>query len=122
MKCFENLVLCHIRVSIPPTLDQFQFAYKLKTSTEDAVSTDIHKALSHLEHQQSYVRMLFIDYSSAFNTILPEVLIVKLAQLGLTPNICSWVKDFLRNRSQQVKIGPHTSSTITVNTATPVVL
>jgi hypothetical protein len=33
----------------------------------------------------TYVRMLFIDYSSAFNTIVPFKLIIKLKTLGLEP-------------------------------------
>ena len=39
--------------------------------------------------------MQFIDYSSAFNTILPSTLIIKLEALGLTPARCNWVLDFL---------------------------
>ena len=37
--------------------------------------------------------MLFIDYSSAFNTIVPSKLI-KLEALGLNPTLCNWVLDF----------------------------
>ena len=39
--------------------------------------------------------MLFIDYSSAFNTIVPSKLIIKLEALGLNPTLCNWVLDFL---------------------------
>ena len=42
--------------------------------------------LSHLEQGQSYVWMLFVDYSSAFNTIIPDILITKLVTLGLPPS------------------------------------
>ena len=38
--------------------------------------------------------MLFIDYSSAFNTIVPS----KLETLGLDPALCNWVLDFLMGR------------------------
>ena len=37
---------------------------------------------SHRDKRNSYVRMLFIDYSSAFNTIVPTKLITKLRTLG----------------------------------------
>ena len=40
-------------------------------STDDAISIALHTALSHLDKRNTYVRMLFIDYSSAFNTIVP---------------------------------------------------
>lgn len=32
----------------------------------------------HLDKKNTYIRMLFIDYSSAFNTIIPIKLITKL--------------------------------------------
>ncbi|KAI3375889.1 hypothetical protein L3Q82_004144 [Scortum barcoo] len=38
MKCFERIVLKHIKDIIPAGLDQCQFAYREKGSTEDAVS------------------------------------------------------------------------------------
>ena len=75
--------------------------------------------LSHLERQGSYVRMLFIDYSSAFNTIIPDILIPKLSSLGLPPSTCTWIKDFLINRPQQVKLGRHFSSARTLSTGSP---
>lgn len=61
----------------------------------------------------------FIDYSSAFNTIVPHTLHKKLLNLRLPPPTCTWTLDFLTNRKQAVKIGPHLSSTITVSTGAP---
>lgn len=76
-------------------------------------------ALSHLEHSGSCVRMLFTDYSSAFNTIIPGILIRKLSDLGLSSHICSWVKDFLSNRLQTVRLGSHLSSILFLSTGSP---
>jgi hypothetical protein len=39
--------------------------------------------------------MLFINYSSAFNTIVPSMLVTKLGTLGLNTFICNWILDFL---------------------------
>jgi hypothetical protein len=50
-------------------LDPLQFAYHPNRSTDDAISIAFHTALSHLDKRNIYVRMLFIDYSSAFKTI-----------------------------------------------------
>ena len=82
MKCFERLVMAHINTIIPETLDPLQFAYRPNRSTDDAISIALHTALSHLDKRNTYVRMLFIDYSSAFNTIVPTKLITKLRGLG----------------------------------------
>lgn len=63
--------------------------------------------------------MLFIDYSSAFNTIIHDIPISKLTNLGLPPSTCSWIGNFLINRPQYLKLGPHLSSTRTLRTGSP---
>ncbi len=63
--------------------------------------------------------MLFIDFSSAFNTIIPQQLTHKLVQLGLNTSLCNWLLDFLTGRPQAVRVSIKTSSTITLNTGAP---
>ncbi|KAL0160672.1 hypothetical protein M9458_044397, partial [Cirrhinus mrigala] len=119
MKCFERLVMHHIKSSLPNTLDPFQCAYRPNRSTDDAISSTLHLALTHLEQKDSYVRMLFIDFSSAFNTIIPQQLINKLNLLGLNTSLCNWILDFLTGRPQSVRVGRNTSSTTTLSTGAP---
>ncbi len=68
---------------LPASLDPLQFAYRSNRSTDDAIAFTLHTALSHLENKNTYLRMLFVDYSSAFNTIVPATLVAKLQTLGL---------------------------------------
>ncbi|XP_062898275.1 cilia- and flagella-associated protein 299 isoform X2 [Mobula hypostoma] len=63
--------------------------------------------------------MLFIDFSSAFNTIIPQKLIGKLSLLGLNTSLCNWILDFLTGRPQSVRIGSSISNTITLSTGAP---
>ncbi len=63
--------------------------------------------------------MLFIDFSSAFNTIIPQQLINKLNLLGLNASLCNWILDFLTGRPQSVRVGHKTSSTTTLSTGAP---
>ncbi len=63
--------------------------------------------------------MLFIDFSSAFNTIMPQQLINKLNLLGLNNSLCNWILDFLTGRPQSVRVGHNTSSTTTLSTGAP---
>ena len=85
MKGFERLAKDHIIITstLPDTLDPLQFSYRPSRSTDDAIA--LHNALSYLDKRNTYVRMLFIDYNSAFNTIVPSKLIIKLGALGLNP-------------------------------------
>jgi hypothetical protein len=71
MKCFERLVMAHINSILPDILDSLQFAYRPNRSTDDVISIALHTALCHLDKSNTYVRILFIDFSSAFNTIVP---------------------------------------------------
>ena len=117
MKCFERLVMAHINTIIPETLDPLQYTYRTNRSTDDAISIALNTALSHLDKSNTYVRMLFIDYSSAFNTIVPSKLITMLRTLGLNTSLCNWILDFLTGRPQVVRVVSNTSATLILNTS-----
>ncbi len=120
MKVFERLVKNHICSSIPATLDPLQFAYRPNRSTDDAISQVLHSSLSHIDSKNgNYVRLLFIDYSSAFNTIVPIKLAVKLSNLSLNTSLCDWIQDFLTCRPQVVQMGQFTSNSIPLNIRAP---
>ncbi len=79
MKVFERLVKSHISSSIPVTLDPLQFAYRPNRSTDDAISHILHSSLTHIDSSNgNFARLLFIDYSSAFNTIVPKHFTLRL--------------------------------------------
>ncbi len=89
MKVFEQLVKSYISFSIPVTLDPLQFAYRPNRSTDDAISHLLHSSLTHIDSSNgNYIRLLFINYSSAFNTIVPIKLTSKLIDLGLNSLLC----------------------------------
>ena len=62
--------MAQLNTIIPETLDPLQFAYRPNRSTDEAMSIALHTALSHLDKRNTYVKMLFINYRSAFNTIV----------------------------------------------------
>ena len=95
MKCCERLVRAHINTIIPDTLDPLQFTYHHNRSTDDAIYIALHTTLFHLDKRNTYVGMLFIDYSSAFNTIVSSKLITKQRTLRLNVSLCNWILDFL---------------------------
>ncbi len=78
MKSFEKLVLAYLKDITGPLLDPLQFAYRANRSVDDAVNMGLHYVLQHLDRPGTYVRILFVDFSSAFNTIIPNRLLPKL--------------------------------------------
>ncbi len=106
--------------SIPVHLDPLQFAYCPNRSTDDAISRIMHSSLIHIDSKNgNYVRLLFIDYSSAFNTIVPIKLAFKLTDLGLHSSLCDWIQDILTGRPQVVKVSQFTSNSIILNVGAP---
>ncbi|XP_063775362.1 probable cation-transporting ATPase 13A4 [Pseudophryne corroboree] len=115
MKCFERIVVNHLKSVIPLGFDPNQFAYRSNRSTEDAALMVLHRVLCHLENRDSYARLLFMDYSSAFNTVVPAVLVKKLLEIGYDTAICNWLSDFLTDHPQTVRLGSDLSSELVLN-------
>ena len=63
--------------------------------------------------------MLFVDYSSAFNTIIPDILITKLLELQIPLPTCNWIRNFLSSRPQSVRLSPHHPTALTLSTGNP---
>ncbi len=119
MKSFERLVLAYLKASTGPLLDPLQFAYRANRSVDDAVNMGLHFTLQHLDRPGTYVRILFVDFSSAFNTIIPDTLQNKLTQLSVPTSVCQWINSFLTDRQQLVRLGKFSSSTRTTSTGAP---
>ncbi|KAF7691839.1 hypothetical protein HF521_010806, partial [Silurus meridionalis] len=94
--------------------------FRQNRTTEDAFAHLPHTMMSHLDQRnRNYAKMLFVDYSSAFNTIIPFTLTSKLEVLGLSQPLCQRISNFLTDRPQAVRVGQHTSSTLTLSTGAP---
>ena len=109
----------HIKTQLPPSLDPLQFTYHSNRSTYVTIATTLHLTLTHHEKKDTYVRMLFIDFSSTFNTIIPQHLIGKLSLLGLNTSLNNWILDFLTERPQSVRIGSIIFNAIPLSTEHP---
>lgn len=120
-KCYEKLILSRIRLLLPSTLDRYQFGYKEGFSTVDALCTTIHEICSHLDKKSSNaVRCMFLDFSSAFNTISPVRLVQKmLYDYRLPASICKLIFDFMINRTQYVVTNKTKSTISTTNVGSP---
>ena len=103
--CYENvgkkinkfLILAVTECNLNP----LQFAYRSGRGVDDAKLFILNTLCRHLEGPQTHVRILFADFSSAFNTIHSNILSNKLvSQFSLDNHLVLWITDFLTNRSQ----------------------
>ncbi|PIK46347.1 hypothetical protein BSL78_16796 [Apostichopus japonicus] len=110
------------RPFVTPFLDPFQFAYQSDRSCEDAILLILHKLYSHLEHscRGHFARVTFFDFSSAFNTIQPHILVSKLKNMDVPGGFIHWILNYLTNRTQLVKLSHSClSDVILSNTGAP---
>ena len=119
MKCFERIILHQLMKHTKSHLDPYHFAYKHNGSTEDATLTLLHNAYTHLEKPGSFVRILFINFSSAFNTIQPHLMASKILKLDVNSRLILWIVDFLVSRSQTVRHQAALLSSRFISTGSP---
>lgn len=99
----------HFKDIIPAGIESHQFTYTGNQCTEDTVSIAHHTAWRHLQLKST---MLFVDFNSAFNTVILDKPPLKLHNMVLSTSMCSWIKDFLTGRPQVVRIRDCISSTV----------
>ena len=114
MKGFERLILSQLREEVSMHADPLQFAYKQHRGVDDAVLTLLHGAYTHLEKPKSFIRLVFVDFSSAFNTVQPHLMGRKLLWMDVNPHLILWILSFLINR-----VNGHLSSSRSVSTGAP---
>ncbi len=116
MKSLERLVLAYLKDITRPLLDPLQFAYRAKGSVDDSVNVGLDYILQHLDKPGNYARIVFVDFNSAINTIMPDLLSDILTHLSVPTSISQWITSFLTDKQQLVRLGKLTSSTLTIST------
>lgn len=76
-----------------PLLDPLQFTCRSNSLVDD-VNIVLHYILQHHDCPGTNARILFIDFTSALNTIIPEVLHSNLA------SICQWITNLLTDYTE----------------------
>ena len=99
---------CIIEQEIRPTLlkamDPNQFGFVPNSCTTFALISMLHRWLENTDGTGSRVRVALLDYRKAFDLVDHNILIAKLFSLGVKPTVVNWIADFLRGRSQRLKL------------------
>ena len=77
--------------------------------------TDISRNLD----EGSQTEACIMDFSKAFDKVNHQKLVTKLQDRGICYQICSWIEDFLCDRSQQVAVEGKLSGTAEVTSGVP---
>ena len=106
MKICERLFKKWLSAFVEDYIDPFQFAYRSKRSCTDTILVMLEKLYHHTDRARegNSVRIMFFDFSSAFNTIQPHLLVQKLLNHNIPGSILAWILNYLTDRSQYVRI------------------
>ena len=98
MKCLERIILDRLLPVVSPIMDKLQFAYCKNRSVEGATITVLNHIYHHLDKPGACARARFVDFISAYNTILPDILTEKLKNYGVP--IFVWLNFGLLNQEK----------------------
>ena len=102
---FESFVLKWVDNIIEPQIDDRQFDGITGTCTADILVEILHKWHEAADKMCTFVRVLLLDYSKAFDLINHGILIDKLVKMNLPPHLVRWMAAVLLGREQRVKTG-----------------
>ena len=116
----KSLCWFNLNEKVSDFVDPFQFAHKSNRSTDNAIAHAINNIYAHLDLPWASIRLMFFEFSSAFNTIQPHLLCDKLLNMNICPSLITWIIDHLTLRPQFVRFNPSIKfAVIVTNTGAP---
>ena len=100
----EVVVEQFIKPAILKVVDPNQYGTVPKSSTTQALISIVHNVAKATDGNGALLRLVLLDFRKAFDLIDHQLLMVKLHSLDVPPSVINWVRYFLTNRQQRVKL------------------
>ena len=119
-KLLERIIASQIRQYMVTNdiFDVFQSAYRPAHSCETALVRIQNDILVSLDNRKSVILVL-LDLSAAFDTVDHPLLLDQLYRIGIRGNAHRWMKSYLSERTQLVRVGKHTSRCVYLCSGVP---
>ena len=120
-KILERLFLARLQPHLinSPHYNPFQSAYRSCHSTETALLTLLNKTRLSADQGESTL-LVSLDLSAAFDTIDHAILLDRLRLMyGVEGTALNWLRSYLNQRFQYVKVGQDISPSILLSTGVP---
>ena len=117
-KQLESFIGNWILETISGKIDVNQYGGLRGTSTTHAL-VDLLQNWHNIIHTNETVRILYVDFRKAFDSVNHAILLDRFRELGVHPILISWLHSFLHERQQRVKIGNEVSSWLNMKGAVP---
>ena len=120
-KIVERAILIQLRSHITNNhnFPSFQSAYHSNHSTETALLHILDEVYVGCDNKKASI-LTSLDLSAAFGTIDHRILLERLSRdFGIERLALKWLDSYLTERKQFVKLGPHSSYTVTIEHGVP---
>lgn len=117
-KFFEHCVNVHLTRIVSTKISPNQHGFIKHRSTTTNLMDFLHYSINGL-NEYCRVDALYLDFSKAFDKVNHEILMRKLSSYSIPLNILKWIKSYLSNRRQYVKLGVGESADFIVNSGIP---
>ena len=112
-KCLERHVTGWILDYMYGPIDPHQFGSLQGSSTVHALIELLHLWHKALDTPRNMVRVLMLDFAKAFDRVNHTTVLKKLANLRVPNFLVRWLREFLCERRQRVKLGQNLSAMVT---------
>ena len=102
-KIIEEFIPKPLLHQISSKIDRFQFAMKGR-STIQALLYFLHNILEAIDRKDCTIRAFFADFSKGFDLFGHNILCAEMNKLDIQPALVRWIRSFLTQRSQCVRI------------------
>jgi hypothetical protein len=119
-KIFETLIAMYIRYNLEKCnwFTQAQHGFRGGHSCESQLTGFIQE-ISDLVDNHGEVDAILLDFSKAFDKVSHGILVQKLSILGMDERVLGWIREWLTDRKQVVKVGEAISNQLTVTSGVP---
>lgn len=117
-KVFEGIVCDFLSASLRNSFVDQQFGFLPHRSTELNLLTFTDFLLEALE-EGCHVHALYTDFSKAFDRVNHEVMLHKLEVMGINGDLLLWLRSYLSERTQMVRVQGFTSYEFKVPSGVP---
>ena len=117
-KVFERIMYNQINDYMSTKLSKFLTGFRKNHNTQHCLMNMLEKWREMLD-KGKYVCAIFMDLSKAFDTLNHDLLIAKLGAYGFEKNALIYIKSYLTNRKQRVRVNNSFSEWEEIRTGVP---
>lgn len=119
-KLLEHIIARHIHdfLEVNNILVESQHGFRGGRSCDTQLVYTVND-LAYNRERGAITDVIILDFSKAFDTVSHQKLLYKLSSFGLNDKLVDWLKGFLQNRGQVVKVEAAVSSRCCVSSGVP---